>query len=108
MPDDPRTRPSAGLIEAYETIARASHAMLAAARADDWDDVARLEAQCRALIGELQAAAAGRSLAAGEQRRRVQLLREILAHDAEVRARAEPWLRELEHLAGAPAARRRR
>jgi len=100
MPDDLHANPCAGLIEAYETITRASHAMLAAARADDWDGVARLEAQCRALIADLRAIAASQSLGAGEQRRRVQLLREILADDAEIRVRSEPWLCELERVVG--------
>jgi flagellar protein FliT len=100
MPDDLHANPRAGLIEAYERIARASHAMLAAARADDWDGVARLEAQCRVLIADLRAMAASRSLGVGEQRRRVQLLREILAADAQMRVRSEPWLCELERVVG--------
>ncbi len=105
MPDDARSpHRSHGLIEAYEAIATASHAMLAAARADDWAGVAQLEDECRALIDGLRASAAGQSLSGAEQRRRVQLLREILADDAEIRERSEPWLQQLETL-GLPARR---
>ena len=99
---------SEGLIDCYEQIAQASHEMLAAARHGDWDSVARLEAACRGLICELQVQAASQRLGAGEQRRRLALLRSILADDAEIRDRSEPWLRELEKLLHAPGAGQRR
>ncbi len=110
MPDDglhpgahaPHER---SLIAHYEAIAQASHAMLAAARAEDWGRVGALEDECRALIARLQAESAGAVLGAEEQQRRVQLLREILADDAEIRARSEPWLQELETLFASGRAR---
>ncbi len=103
MPDDARrfnarTHTAGGLIARYEAIAQASRDMLVAARADDWNEVARLEACCRALIAELKAAAPNTRLSATEQRRRIELLRGILADDGEIRDRAEPWLRQLERL----------
>lgn len=97
------------LIQRYEAIAQASRRMLAAVRREDWDAVARQEGRCRELIAELKAAARTETLSAAEQRRRIQLLREILADDAEVRSRSEPWLRQLERLIGPtrrPPARR--
>lgn len=108
MPDDGPASGhglQAGLIAHYEAIAQASHAMLAAARADDWVRVAQIEDDCRALTARLQAAGARPALSKAQQRRRVQLLRAILAADAEVRARSEPWLRELELMVGTPPAR---
>jgi flagellar protein FliT len=87
-----------GLIAHYEAIAQASHAMLAAAHADDWDEVHALEDRCRALIAELKATARITRLGVAEQRRRIELLRAILANDAEVRKRSEPWLRQLERM----------
>lgn len=101
MPDDGRfsaAEPGARLIRQYEAIAQVSHAMLAAARADDWVRVSDLEDECRVLIEGLKRAAQTQSLGLAEQRRRIQLLREILADDAEIRARSEPWLRQLETL----------
>ncbi len=109
MPDDglPAAHgPAAGrLIDRYELIAQASHEMLAAARHGDWESVARLEDACAALIADLQRAAVSDRLERPEQRRRVALLRAILADDAEIRARAEPWLQQLEHLIRSPAPR---
>lgn len=101
MPDDGRSHHALQLIERYELIAQASHEMLAAARHDDWESVTRLEDACRALIDELRrerASVPGVPLSAAEQRRRIALLRAILADDAEIRERAEPWLQQLEHL----------
>src|SRR5262245_52234072 len=88
----------AELIARYEAIANLSRAMLAAAHADDWDEVSALEDRCRALIVELKAAARTTHLSVAEQRRRIELLRAILADDAEMRTRSEPWLRQLEQL----------
>ncbi len=86
------------LIQRYEAIAQASRRMRSAARSEDWDEVARLQDRCRDLIAELKAAHRTERLSAPEQRRRIELLRGILADDAEIRARAEPWQRQLERL----------
>lgn len=94
------------LIHRYEAIALASRCMLTAARRGDWDEVARLEDRCRALIEQLKAAAGFERLDADAQRTRVRLLRGILADDAEIRARAEPWLAQLERLIACSASRK--
>ena len=86
------------LIQCYESIADTSRLMLAAAHGDDWDELARLEERCREQIEHLKRVARARPLGAAEQRRRIELLRAILANDAEVRKRAEPWLQQLERL----------
>jgi flagellar protein FliT len=97
-PQPPRSRAHVPLIRRYEVIAQMSRAMLAAARANNWDEVAEINDICRVMIEELKASAAREALSADESRRRVQALRSILADDAEIRARAEPWLRQLETL----------
>jgi flagellar protein FliT len=86
------------LIERYEAIAHLSRAMLDAAHDDNWDEVRRLEARCTELIAQLKAAAKTVRLSSAEQRRRIELLRAILAVDAAIRERAEPWLKQLEGL----------
>ena len=60
----------------YEAIAASSRRMLDAARREDWDEVAREEESCLALM------------------------RAMLADDAEVRDLAEPWLARLQTLLG--------
>jgi flagellar protein FliT len=96
------------LVDRYEQIAAASHQMLAAARHGDWEAVARLEDACRVLIGELERQATQVRLTDREQRRRIALLRSILADDAEVRQRSEPWLQQLEQLLQRPRPAERR
>ena len=89
---------SCGLIEQYEAIAHASRSMLEAAHLGNWDEVEQIEARCRKMIAALKQASAKYALGAAEQRRRIALLRSILNDDAQIRARAEPWLRDLEEL----------
>ena len=88
------------LIEYYEEIARASRTMLDAAKADDWERVARIEAECRDLIDRIRAAAKEERLGAGEARRRMEILRDVLQDDAQIRARSEPWLQDLNRILG--------
>ncbi|MBV8211457.1 MAG: flagellar protein FliT [Burkholderiaceae bacterium] len=93
-------KPVPALIERYRDIARLSHDMLAAARREDWNEVARLAADCSSLIERLKRAALVEPLDEAEQQHRLELLREILRDDAQIRIRAEPWLAELEQLMG--------
>jgi len=107
-PDDGQAFPrqerhrTAKLIDRYQEMARLSRAMLEAAHRGDWEAVARIEALCRLQIGELKQAALVEPLGAEEQQRRIELLREVLRADAQIRRRAEPWLLELERLVGMP------
>lgn len=86
------------LLQRYEALAQVSRRMLEAAREDDWMQVARLETRCGELIDDLRAAMRLETLSAEEQRQRIAYLRHMLADDAEIRARAEPWLTQLEKL----------
>lgn len=83
-----------GRLQHYEAIAQASYAMLMAAHANDWNEVARLEERCCALIANLKAVTSG-ALSTEDDARRLQLLRQILADDAQIRDQAEPWLQQI-------------
>ena len=96
----PVAREPSRLIEVYEEIARASRTMLDAAKADDWERVARIEAECRDLIDRIRTAAEEERLDAGEARRRMEILRGVLQDDAQIRARSEPWLQDLNRILG--------
>ncbi len=85
-----------GLIRRYEEIADASRSMLEAAHRGDWAGVEVIEQRCRDLIAGLKLAARSNRLGDGEKQRRMSLLRAILEDDAQIRRRAEPWLRDLE------------
>jgi flagellar protein FliT len=94
------------LLERYQAIAQASQAMLEAARRADWDEVGRLEECCRTLIAALKLSALAGPLTPDDEQRRMQLLQRILADDAEIRDRSEPWLRQLDLLLATPRSRR--
>lgn len=94
--------PPRPLIERYQDVALLSREMLAAAHREDWGEVARLAAACQSLIVHLKQAAMTEPLGAEEQKRRFELLSTILHDDAQIRACAEPWLRELERLLAIP------
>lgn len=103
--DDPKSaasRPSVefrpSLLDRYQAVAATSRAMVEAARAQNWTEVGQLERKCIVQVHELKRAAFVLRLGTDEQPTRVQLLRSILADDAEIRRLAEPWLVELEHL----------
>ena len=106
-PASPRcadARPS--LLHHYEAIALASSAMLAAARAGEWIEVARQEELCCALIATLKTATHSpeTTLGAIDDARRMQLLRQILSDDAQIRGHAEPWLEPLAPYISSPRA----
>ena len=93
-------------IDHYASIAEASQRMVHAARANDWDALVEAEQECAARIAALQdhqsehglGADGGNLSGPGDAKRRISLLSEILAHDAEVRELTTPWLRQLEQL----------
>jgi flagellar protein FliT len=90
------------LLDHYEAIARSSQRMLEAAKESDWEEVTRQEERCRMLIAALKAASVEAPLRPADNRRRMELLRRILADDAEIRGRADPWLKQLERLLASP------
>jgi len=85
-----------GIIRHYEEIANASRSMLDAAHRGDWDAVEDIEANCRELIRALKKALQHATLSQEEKQRRMVFLRAILSDDAQIRVRAEPWLKDLE------------
>ena len=98
--NDPVDGHSCGLIQQYEKIALASRSMLEAAHLGNWDQVEQIAARCRVMIEKLKLSSTRNSLGDKEKRRRIALLRSILNDDAQIRARAEPWLRDLEAFLG--------
>jgi len=96
-------------IDLYVSIAEASHHMVNAARASNWDELVSAEQECARRVAALRAhqESNGATSDAAEEKRRINILGEILAHDAEIRELTSPWLRQLEQfLAGSNRERR--
>jgi flagellar protein FliT len=96
-------------IDLYVSIAEASNHMVNAARASNWDALVDAEQECARRVAALREhqATAGNAADAGDEKRRINILGEILAHDAEIRELTSPWLKQLERfLAGSSRERR--
>lgn len=91
----------------YESIADASEQMLSAARRADWDALIEAEKECARRVARLRDARVSGSLGQEADRRRHDILRTVLAHDAEIRELTQPWMTQLELLLNSAAASRR-
>lgn len=80
---------------AYERIAGLTTAMLAAARASQWEVLLELENKCRAAFTQLATAEPAAAATPEIARRKAALIRQVLADDAEIRNLVEPWVAEL-------------
>lgn len=86
------------LLDYYKAIDSASQKMLAAALAENWDEVVHLEGACAVLIAQLRHKSRTDQLAPDERKEKVRIMQRILRTDAEIRCLAEPWLSDLEQL----------
>jgi flagellar protein FliT len=88
------------ILAIYESIARLTQLMLAAARAKQWDLLVDLEKDCSAQFARLFSGDDNRPRDAGFQRRKTDLICRVLDDDAEIRLMVEPWLADLSALIG--------
>ncbi len=91
------------LIDYYKAIERTSEQMLAAAQAENWDQVVRLEGACAVLIAQLRFKSRDANLAPEERKEKAQIMQRILRTDAEIRCLAEPWLSDLAQILDRPS-----
>ena len=88
------------IMQMYTGIAHLMGAMVEAARARDWEQLRDLENQCRPLTHALMAQEPGVELPDDLKHSKFQLLKQILADDAAIRAVTQPWMDELQQLIG--------
>lgn len=85
-------------LEIYEQMCMLSTRMVEAARANDWDRLIALERAVAELRDSLLHASDGEQERPEDAQRRRQLIRRILADDAEVRRHTEPWMEKVRRL----------
>jgi flagellar protein FliT len=89
------------LLEHYESIRETSHAMLSAARSNDWDALVDAEGRCASLIKRVQAHGdVAAILDANGRKRKQEIILQVLADDAEIRTLTQPWVKQLERWLG--------
>ncbi|EJN08292.1 flagellar protein FliT [Herbaspirillum sp. YR522] len=86
------------VISIYESIARLTDQMLAAARASDWELLASLEEQSGVHIATLRNLEDDIQLSEQHRNRKVEIIRKVLEDDRAIRNLTEPGLRRLSAL----------
>ncbi|MBI3529275.1 MAG: flagellar protein FliT [Betaproteobacteria bacterium] len=88
------------VIGTYENILAVTAQMLDAARAADWDLLVNREQECRKLVESLMNTRNENDIVLEPQvlGRKVEIIRKVLADDAEIRNLTEPWMQRLQHL----------
>lgn len=87
----------------YENIAGLTGQMAAAARHSDWDRLDQLESQCSNQAERAKTEVIA-PLAGAPRLRKIDLLKQILANDREIRVITEPWMGQLSSIMQGPAA----
>jgi flagellar protein FliT len=88
---------SSEVLSMYENIAGLTNQMASAARMGDLDRLDKLEGQCAA---EARAVSTGvPALNGGQRLRKIDLLKQILANDREIRDLTDPWMNSIPGMA---------
>lgn len=95
------------VIALYETVAVITDQMLTAAKCGDWDQLAVLEARCASHVATLKQGEPPAPLTGEIRVRKVQIIKQILAHDRQIRDIAEPWMAKLSQMINSTSAERR-
>ena len=84
------------LIDYYKAIEDSSARMRDAAKAENWDEVARFEGACAVLIEQLRHKASSEDLLPEQRSEKIRIMQRILQNDAQIRDLVEPWLTHFE------------
>ncbi|MDP1766954.1 MAG: flagellar protein FliT [Methylotenera sp.] len=84
----------------YETVAGLTKQMLLAAKQQDWDKLAELEARCAQHVATLKMTADAAPLPSDVRARKLASIKSILADDREIRNIVSPWVVRLNSLMG--------
>lgn len=86
------------VIENYEHLSALTAQMREAAIQGEWDHLVELEKQCSQRVAFMKEQDANTPLDEDTRLRKVALIRQILADDAEIRNRTEPWMAQLQRV----------
>ncbi len=86
------------VITTYESILSTTGEMLTAAQNNEWDRLIALEKECRALTDKLIHNKPEQKLNAEFQQKKVAIIHQVLAHDAQIREITEPWMMRLQNI----------
>jgi flagellar protein FliT len=88
------------VLDVYGSISMKTTEMLDSAKQGDWDRLVALEQEYGALVARLKVTDTGAIANADFARRKIALIRKVLADDAEIRRYTEPWMNQLDAYLG--------
>ena len=83
------------VLQLYSAMAKLSEMMVAAATAGDWDLLVQLEQQCAAHTRTLKQQEPAEPLRGEQRERKIELIRQILMADRQIRDLTMPWMTQL-------------
>jgi len=86
------------VITHYESLSALTGQMREAAVQGEWDKLASIEQQCGQQVAAMRPADAAAALDEPARQRKIQLIKKILADDAEIRNRTEVWMGQLQRI----------
>ena len=86
------------VIENYEFLTSITAQMRVAATDGQWDQLMELEKQCSQHVAIMKTQDMGIPPDESIRLRKVELIRKILADDAEIRNHTEPWVEQLQRI----------
>lgn len=85
-------------LENYEILSSVMGQMREAAAQGDWDRLVLLEKQCSQRVATMKSQDSTAPLNEATRLRKVELIRKILADDADIRSHVEPWMAQLQRI----------
>lgn len=82
----------------YENLSALTEQMREAAVRGEWEELVGLEQQCSRQVAALKPLETPAPLAEPERLRKIDLIKKILANDAEIRNHTEVWMHQLQRI----------
>jgi len=86
------------VITNYESLSALTGQMREAAMHNEWDKLVDIEKQCSRQVAIMKPVDATTVLNEAARQRKMQLIKKILADDAEIRNRTETWMGQLQRI----------
>lgn len=86
------------VIATYESILDITGQMLVAAQNSQWDQLICLEQECKSLTKKLVANKLDKKLSNELQKKKIDIIHQVLRHDAQIREITEPWMLRLQNI----------
>lgn len=95
------------VLSVYAAMADLTEQMVQAAERSDWDNLALLEQRCAAHVQALRAQEPQQPMQGAERERKIELIRQMLNADRQIRDLTMPWMTQLSKLINTTGTERR-